>query len=781
MVATAEDLAKKNQEIQKILGSTEINQADPNAKQRVSSRNRVLDRNTAVPSEQPTSSLSEIINDVTSDKEKKEELINLSKLENVPDCCNPDKIREQLALHLKNGTIPAEKIEFIKILINDPERLQALINSETSETLKKIFETGDISPITLKAEKFASEDVTTLVVSKVSDSPIIEINPKINTSATLQDSSITSTDQQSPPSIALAEKPQTDASNSSSNNFESYKQTSDVINYETNFQISSNIQSNDISESDYIRINKDLTQPGTYNSTETKDYKQNLQNNVEDNSPYSEQAKQDYEHRVVNFNNELSANRLDKSEVTTQGISRPFNTTAGIKDSTISSDTRIENNQATQRQAKELPPIQHHVKDHPHTKLQQKLERIRLANSSVVERKIPLKDLLISSKTLTTNVIQAFKTNTKISALLPESQKQYVIQNIQNTLSKLPNIINQAVATQLSLKIISKELVTYLKPEITKSIIQELAKKLEVVAQPSTASKSQIKIETSLTKTNNISTTQNSNLETRIRISIVNNITPKEIQKLALLLTTDKLLIQKYSPQILRKLSDKLEQILRIIGDKDRNLSIKDKKLLNITLKELQEVLGKDAEKILKSLRSELQLKQDNRQDTIRIDKKEVHIQMENLRLTVPRFESLPLQLQNLIAMYLMQQLAQYRSAQDLYEMIKEINAEWAEMLKELDLERLLNAGVEFSSNETKNKKRKKVRTSRGPSIDIESSRFKNQSKGNSPSDGMTSGSKLSAKLETTKISQKADTSGPSADLIIARTKSDDKKKLTHN
>jgi hypothetical protein len=128
-----------------------------------------------------------------------------------------------------------------------------------------------------------------------------------------------------------------------------------------------------------------------------------------------------------------------------------------------------------------------------------------------------------------------------------------------------------------------------------------------------------------------------------------------------------------------------------------------------------------------------------------------------------------------------MQQLAQYRSAQDLYEMIKEINAEWAEMLKELDLERLLNAGVEFSSNETKNKKRKKVRTSRGPSIDIESSRFKNQSKGNSPSDGMTSGSKLSAKLETTKISQKADTSGPSADLIIARTKSDDKKKLTHN
>jgi hypothetical protein len=149
---------------------------------------------------------------------------------------------------------------------------------------------------------------------------------------------------------------------------------------------------------------------------------------------------------------------------------------------------------------------------------------------------------------------------------------------------------------------------------------------------------------------------------------------------------------------------------------------------------------------------------------------------INQLRLQQANFATLPNQLQRLIAIYLMQQSDELRSARDLYEMVKEMNEEWAEKLRELDIERLLQAGLDVIESGSNNTKRKKKIIRSNVDLDMNSKKSKVASASKDTMSGATSGSKLAA--ETKAQSQKADSAGPSAELIISRTKSENKKIL---
>jgi hypothetical protein len=166
------------------------------------------------------------------------------------------------------------------------------------------------------------------------------------------------------------------------------------------------------------------------------------------------------------------------------------------------------------------------------------------------------------------------------------------------------------------------------------------------------------------------------------------------------------------------------------------------------------------------------------RREQIRTEPQHIDRALGLLKGYVPQLQTLPVALQQIIAVYLMQQLAQYRSAQDLCAMIEEINSEWAERMKDIDIEMLLRAGIDIvsDSDSYKRKTRQRIRSS----VDLMSDKRRKVQSATKQSlgEGMTSGSKLSAQTQSSKSQVKADTNGPIAELIITRVKSDDKPKI---
>jgi hypothetical protein len=779
MATEAEDLAKVNAKIQDLLSKTELSQKPTVDKPRVSTRRQ----------ENKSSSLSEVIEEVNSDKELAKQIEILSQPTGELECCKLENVRAVLIKNLQEGKIPDGLKPFVEVLINSPERLQALIQSSTTEMLQKLQDTGDISILSHKFQKFASEEISNLVASQVNETPTVQIRQKV-------ESNNSSTDSLT--SQSIANHTTTDIESSSFK----YQQPDLEIQKSPHFEISP--QNTPRDNSFNLDSAGDSIQSTKYGA-DLSDNSSNLQTlttkeQVTDlvNSPIKTNYGNSDLNSEINLRVEDEASNLKTNQI-------PLNSSTTTPNNVIDSEikntprqpgiTQIENqfkinvdiiqkadiNPKTQTAKIDLKPTE------KTTVLTRGADK-RLDNISRLQSKltqfVTSKEITVQLKKLVTTITNAVEANKIIKSELNANQRQTLIRNLQNELvTRLANIRNQNLIVQLAQRIATNEVSKLIKPELLKPVLEDINKRLkenllikDSIQVQRNAPREKLELNSQLRNQNLATTVQTRAPETVLRLSIVNNITARDITKLAQNLLNDKILLQKFPIETLRKLSEKLELIAKMIEDKDGKLSLKDKKLLNTTLKELQEVLGKDSDRILKALRNELALKNLKIQETIKVDKERINIQIQTLRTLDPKFQSLPLQLQNLIAMYLMQQLAEYRSAQDLYEMIKEINEQWAEMLKELDIERLLSAGVEFVSDETKSKKRKKIRTSRGMSIDIENSKFKNTNKGKAPSDGMTSGSKLAAQVETSKTAQKADTSGPSADLIIARTKSDSKK-----
>jgi hypothetical protein len=337
-------------------------------------------------------------------------------------------------------------------------------------------------------------------------------------------------------------------------------------------------------------------------------------------------------------------------------------------------------------------------------------------------------------------------------------------------LEQIPKMIDSNRLQDRSLS--DKQLTRIVIRELMNTTGREDALKLLRTLRQSQMTTDSTTVERSIKQTQSPVVTEQISRQIASRVAVAAN--QKDISRLTQMLRTNEALTKKYGIETIQNLSKRLEQLVQDPTKLDRQ---KFKALI----KEIRESLGKDGDKLIKQLYRDIQLRNNLNDRSLQARQLEVRVSVERterilsaMRLNNLQMSSLPNALQRLIAVYLMQQIAQYRTAQDLIAMVEEVNAEWAAMLKEKDIEMLLRAGIEVADSDAGNPRRKRRVVSRSIPQDIsDKRRVIGSGKKQVATEGITATSKNAAKIGQ---NVKAETSSPIAELIISRVKSDDKK-----